>query len=202
MRDDSSAHKRLFGPVSAVTQVGLLTVALGAITALAAESKFIGPVTGEREFAVSGTALSGTGSNDQDFDSSSLGFSGELGWYISPQTLVGVRQSVSYADLDGDSVNYVNQEFWNGSTRGFVDYHFGDAYWRPFAGAGLGAVYGDGISDSAFCGLELGLKYYVLPKTFLMGRAEYQWFFGSSGDTQDNFDGGAWAFTISLGYNF
>lgn len=195
MRNDASADNRAFRCVSGVTKAGLLAVTLGAFPAIAAEqTQSIGPVAGEREFT-----LSGTGSSDRDFDNSSLGVSADLGWYYSERTLIGVRQSLNYADVEGESID---EDFWNGSTRGFVDYHFGNVYWRPFVGASLGGVYGDGISDSAFGGLEVGVKYYVLQETFLMGRAEYQWFFDSSSDAQDNFDDGAWAYTIGMGYNY
>lgn len=195
MRSDSLEDNRAFRRVSRVTKAGLMAMTLGVCPAIAAEqTQSVGPATGDREFT-----LSGTGSSDRDFDSSSLGVSADLGWYYSERTLIGVRQSLNYADIEGESVD---DDFWNGSTRGFVDYHFGDTHWRPFVGASLGGVYGDGISDSAFGGLEAGVKYYVLAETFLMGRAEYQWFFDSSSDARDNFDDGAWAYTIGMGYNF
>jgi hypothetical protein len=196
MTNPATVDKRSLRRVHGVAKAGLiLAVALVAFPASAAEpARSVGPVTGDREFT-----LSGTGSSDRDFDNSSFGISADLGWYYSERTLIGVRQSVSYADIEGESIS---DDFWNGATRGFVDYHFGGAYWRPFLGASLGVVYGDGISDSAFGGLEVGMKYYVLEKTFLMGRAEYQWFFDSSSDARDNFDDGAWAYTIGMGYNF
>lgn len=195
MRNHASADKRAFRGLHGIATAGILAAALGALPAIAAEQTHsIGPVTGEREFT-----LSGTGSSDRDFDNSSFGVSADIGWYYSERTLIGVRQSLSYADIEGESIS---NDFWNGSTRGFVDYHFGEAYWRPFVGASLGGVYGDGVNDSAFGGLEVGVKYYVLQKTFLMGRAEYQWFFSSSSDARDNFDDGAWAYTVGMGYNF
>lgn len=195
MRIHRLEDERAFCRVSRAAKAGLVALTLGAFPAIAAEQvQSVGPATGDREFT-----LSGTGSSDRDFDSSSLGASADLGWYYSERTLIGVRQSLNYADIEGESID---DDFWNGSTRGFVDYHFGDAHWRPFVGASLGGVYGDGISDSAFGGLEAGVKYYVLSETFLMGRAEYQWFFDSSSDAQDNFDDGAWAYTIGMGYNF
>lgn len=181
--------------VSGVAKAGLLAMTLGALPLVAAaQTQSVGPVTGEREFT-----LSGTGSSDKDFDNSSIGISGDFGWYLSERTLVGVRQSINYADVEGESFK---DDFWNGATRGFVDYHFGGAAWRPFLGASLGAIYGEGVNDSAFAGLEAGMKYYVLPKTFLMGRAEYLWFFDSSSSARHNFDDGAWAYTIGMGYNF
>lgn len=176
----------------------LLCVTLGlfpvATLAQSGSTSSLGPVQGEREFT-----LSGTGSSDKDFDSSSIGVSADIGWYRSRELLLGLRQSVNFADIEGQDIT---DDFWNGSTRGYVNYHFGHTAWRPFVGASLGAVYGDGVNDSGFAGLEAGLKYYVLPKTFIMGRAEYQWFFDDGGDVDDQFDKGAWAYTLGLGYNF
>ncbi len=154
-----------------------------------------GPDQGDREFS-----LSGTGSSDQSFDSGSFGVTGDLGWYLRDNMVVGVRQSISYASIQGESIK---DDFWNGSTRGYMNHQFLNANARPFVGASLGGIYGDGVKDSAFAGLETGLKYYVLPKTYFLGRVEYQFFFNSTSDATDAFqDDGAWAYTVGLGYNF
>jgi len=154
----------------------------------------VGPDTGDREFT-----LSGTGTSDKDFDNSSFGVSADLGWFRSAQLVLGIRQSLNFADIEGEDLN---DDFWNGSTRGYVDYHFGQGPARPFVGASLGGVYGDGVNDGGFAGLELGLKYYALEKTFILARAEYQFFFDSSDDANDNFDDGAWAYVFGIGFNF
>ncbi|WMC12110.1 OmpA family protein [Oceanimonas pelagia] len=154
----------------------------------------IGPNQGDREFS-----LSGTGSSSKDFDNSSFGISADYGWYLSDRTLAGIRQSISYADVEGEGLT---DDFWNGSTRGFVDYHFGQNAARPFVGASLGAIYGDGVNDTGIAGLEAGLKYYLLPTTFIQARAEYQFLFDSGDSASDNFDDGAWAYTFGMGLNF
>lgn len=41
-----------------------------------------------------------------------------------------------------------------------------------------------------------------MPKTFVMVRAEYQWFFEDGNDVDNQFDKGAWAYTFGLGYDF
>src|SRR5690606_2167340 len=60
----------------------LLCVTLGlfpvATLAQSGSTSSLGPVQGEREFT-----LSGTGSSDKDFDSSSIGVSADIGWYRS-----------------------------------------------------------------------------------------------------------------------
>lgn len=174
--------------------VGFLSVLPLAATAQSGSSSGFGPNTGDREFS-----LSGTGGGDEDFDNSSIGLSGDLGWYLQPNVVVGIRQSVNYADIEGESAS---DDFWNGSTRGYADYQFGQHKFRPLVGASLGAIYGDAVKDSGFAGLEAGAKYYVLPKTYFLGRMEYQWFFDSSSDSDDAFEDGAWAYTVGIGYNF
>ena len=169
---------------------------LGALpmTAFAQSTRF-GPDEGEREFSISGT-----GSNDQDFNSGTFGLTADLGWYLRKDMVAGVRQSVSYADIEGEDVS---NDFWNGATRGYINYQFLDDRAKPFVGASLGGIYGDGINNSAFAGLETGLKYYVQTKTYFLARVEYQFFFDSSSDASDAFqDDGAFAYTVGLGYNF
>ncbi|GAA3530841.1 hypothetical protein GCM10022394_07650 [Zobellella aerophila] len=158
------------------------------------QTQNIGPSKGDREFS-----LSGTGTSDKDFDNSSFGISADLGWYLTDRTVAGVRQSVSYADIQGEDLS---DDFWNGSTRGYIDYHFGSRAARPFVGASLGAIYGNGVEETGTAGLEAGLKYYVLPSTYILGRAEYQFLFDSGSSANDNFDDGAWAYVFGIGFNF
>ncbi|MFN2349912.1 MAG: hypothetical protein ABR558_10135 [Thioalkalivibrio sp.] len=153
-----------------------------------------GPVAGDRELSISGT-----GTNDRKFDNGSFGLVGDYGWYRSDNMVFGIRQSVNYATIKGESVK---NDFWNGSTRGYATHHFGTTQLRPFVGGSLGFIYGDGVKDTGFAGLETGVKYYVLPKTYLLGRADYQWFFDNSNDADDSFKDGAWALTVGMGYNF
>lgn len=169
---------------------------LGALPlAVSAQSSQFGPDEGDREFS-----LSGTGSNDRDFNSGSFGVTGDLGWYLRDNVVGGVRQSVNFADIEGEGVT---DDFWNGSTRGYLDYQFLNDRARPFVGGSLGGIYGDGVKDSAFAGLEAGIKYYVQTKTYFLARAEYQFLFSDTDDAADAFqDDGIWAYTVGLGYNF
>jgi hypothetical protein len=182
---------RLFTAGLALLPAAILSTA---VAAQPAQISNLGPAQGDREIT-----LSGTGVGDRNFNSGSFGVSGDYGWYSSPRTLYGFRQSINYASIENASLK---NDFWNGSTRFFADYHFGAAALRPFIGASLGGIYGDGVSNSAFAGLETGFKYYVLPKTFLLARAEYQWFFEKARNVDDNFDQGAWAYTLGIGFNF
>lgn len=163
--------------------------------AVFAQSPEFGPHQGDREFSISGT-----GSSDQDFNSGSFGVTGDMGWYLEDHLVAGVRQSVTYASIEGEDIK---DDFWNGSTRGYLNYQFLDDRARPFVGGSLGGVYGDGVNDSAFAGLEMGLKYYVQTMTYFLARVEYQFLFSSTSDAADAFqDDGAWAYTVGLGYNY
>lgn len=160
-----------------------------------AQTSTYGPDRGDREFSISGT-----GSSDRNFDSGSFGVTGDMGWYLRDRVVGGIRQSVNYASIEGESII---DDFWNGSTRGYFNYHFLSDRARPFIGGSLGGIYGDGVKDSAFAGLEAGAKYYVQTKTYFLARVEYQFLFDSTNDAADAFqDDGAWAYTVGLGYNF
>ncbi len=164
-------------------------------TTASAQTSEFGPRQGDQEFSISGT-----GSSDRNFDSGSFGVTGDLGWYLRDHVVAGVRQSINYASIEGESIS---DDFWNGSTRGYINYQFLADRTRPFVGASLGAIYGDGVEDSAFAGLEAGVKHYVQAKTYFLARIEYQFLFSSTNDATDAFqDDGAWAYTVGLGYNF
>ncbi|MFC1680842.1 outer membrane beta-barrel protein [Pseudomonadota bacterium] len=154
----------------------------------------VGPQAGDREFT-----LAGTGSGDKNFDNGNLGLSFDLGWYRSDKFVWGLRQSVNYADVKGANIS---DDYWNGSTRGYLDYHFGTGAARPFIGGSLGGIYGDGVNSTGVAGLEVGLKYYALEKTFILARAEYQFFFENSDEAKDNFSDGAWQYVLGVGYHF
>ncbi len=169
---------------------------LGALPmAASAQTSEFGPRHGDQELSISGT-----GTSDRNFDSGTFGVTGDLGWYLRDNAVVGIRQSINYASIEGESIR---GDFWNGSTRGYYNYHFRTGRSRPFLGASLGGVYGDGIKNSAFAGLEAGIKHYVQQRTYLLARAEYQFLFSSTSDATDAFqDSGAWAYTVGLGFNF
>ena len=180
-------------------KVNTATIALCFLGALpmaaVAQSSQFGPDQGEREFSISGT-----GSSDQNVDSGSFGVTGDLGWFLKNDLVTGIRQSVNYASIEGEGIE---DDFWNGSTRGYLNYQFLDQRARPFVGGSLGGIYGDGVNDSAFAGLETGMKYYVQTKTYFIARVEYQFFFDNADDASDSFqDDGAWAYSVGLGYNF
>lgn len=163
----------------------LLIAALFPVAALAA------PTAGDQE-----VTLSGAGSSDKDFDDTVLSVQGSWGKYLSESSLWGIRQTINARDSEGESVKF------DGSTRAFYDYHFGDGNFRPFVGASIGGVYGEGVDDTFMAGPELGVKYWVLDRTFIQAMVEYQFLFKSASDANDRYDDGAFFYSVGLGYNF
>jgi outer membrane protein W len=151
-----------------------------------------GPEKGDWE-----VQLGAGGSNDADFENGGFNVDGTLGYYVTDNLEVALRQSVSYNDTGGESS-------WNGTTRAAVDYHFPllDNRLRPFIGANLGYVYGDTVDDTWAAGPEAGAKFYVKDETFLFGRAEYQFLFDDGDDLEDEFSDGQWIYTVGIGFNF
>ena len=149
-----------------------------------------GPEQGDWELL-----LSGAGNSNKEIDAGSFNVSGTLGTYLTDEILVALRQSVGYSDLGGSSN-------WAGNTRVAADYHFDLGKFRPFIGANVGYVYGDGVNDTWAGGPEAGLKWYLQEEAFVFGRVEYQFFFESSDDVEDNFDDGNFIYTLGIGMNF
>lgn len=174
---------------------GLPMVAAAQTLAAGSLTPVLGPSAGDREFSISGT-----GAGDKGFNSGAFGISGDYGWYQGDNVVIGVRQSINYASISGASLR---NDFWNGSTRAYANYQFLNDALQPFVGGSLGAVYGDGIQNSAFAGLEGGVKYYLQPKAYLLSRVEYQFMFESSSEVADAFqENGVLAYTVGLGVNF
>jgi hypothetical protein len=150
-----------------------------------------GPRRDDRELIVGGS-----GGADRSFDNSFGGASVSYGYFVS-DTLSGIlRQSINYANPE----NAGSQ--WNGATRLAVDQHFLTGPLRPFLGANVGRVYGEGVRDSWVAGLEGGMKYYVQPRTFLHATLEYGWLFQRARSFDDRFDNGQWNWSLGVGFNF
>lgn len=177
-------------------RLALATILLACAPALAsaqdARDYRTGAKAGDHEIT-----LSGTGSNNNDFDSGSFGISGSYGYYFTPAFELSLRQSISWSGSDN------SDDTWTGSTRIAADYHFNTSgRLRPFVGANIGYIYGDNVNNTGTIGPELGLKYFVNDTTFVLVQTEYQWFFDDGNDVGDSFDDGAFQHTVGLGFVF
>lgn len=159
--------------------------------ARASDNTFILPQAGTREIT-----LGGNGTSNKDFDSSAGGAVVSFGQYLNSNTEILLRQTVNYANPPTSGAQ------WNGATKIAVDQNFSDSRLRPFAGVNFGGLYGQNVRDTWAAGLEGGVKYYVLPRTFVAAAVEYGWLFRHAHNIDDQFDKGAWNWSVGLGFNF
>jgi hypothetical protein len=167
-----------------MTKTGLIT-ALTLAVACASPLALGQPENGDREFT-----MAGSGTSDNGFDNTAFGMSASIGWFATDQFEWGLRQDVGVTDTDGGATDFT------GGTRLFLDYHLNLGNWQPFAGVSFGALYGDNVDKTFSAGPELGIKYYVKPKTFILLNASYQF------DVKESADSGTTFYTAGLGFNF
>lgn len=150
------------------------------------------PEQGVHEFTIGGS-----GASNKDFDNSLGGVNFSFGTYLNGATEVLLRQTINYSNpSDADSA-------WNGSTKIALDQHFwAHGKWRPFVGVNAGRIYGESVRDTWTAGLETGVKYYVLPRTFIAATIEYGWLFQHARSVEDRFDDGQWNWSLGVGFNF
>ena len=135
--------------------------------------------------------LAASGSNDQDFDSGAVGFSGSIGYFFSKEFEVGVRQGLTWAD-GGDN----GDSSWTGDTRIFADYHFDLDRWQPYVGVFAGYIYGDVNEESWVGGPEVGVKYFVNSTTFIDVNAAYAF------NLEEGLDEGAFFYQLGVGFRW
>jgi hypothetical protein len=166
-----------------------LVIAAAAVTLLASgmQAQVYGPAAGDWELT-----LEGRGANDKKFDNGGFGVSGSLGYFMTDNWEVALRQEVSYSNFGGSR--------WNGISMVAVDYHFNFDRWSPFIGLGFGGIYGDDVKNSFLAGPEIGVKYYVKPKTFIQAKMDYQWIFRRAREIDNRFDDGRFGYSLGIGF--
>ena len=162
-----------------------VAVALMLLPAAAANAQF---QAGDWELT-----LGGSGSNGPDFDGTTWAVNGSLGYFLSKEFEVGVRQTIGYTDIGVGSD-------WAGSTRVFADYHFDMGRWQPYVGGNFGYVYGG--ADSFLAAPEAGVKFFVNSTTFIALTAEYQFFFDDGDDASDSFSDGQFLYGLNIGFRW
>jgi hypothetical protein len=139
--------------------------------------------------------ISGSGSNDESFDSTVFNIEAGLGCFVTPNLEGIYRQEISFADLPGGNS-------WNGSTRLSFDYHFNLKPCYPYLGGSIGYVYGDAVKEQFIAGPEGGVKYFVNDTTFITGGVEYQILFKDVANADNNFDNGRFVYILGIGFKF
>jgi hypothetical protein len=135
--------------------------------------------------------LVGSGGSDRDLDSTVLSAGGSLGYFLSPEVEVGVRQSVGFSDIEGGDSTF------DGITRAFLLYHFDLDRWQPFVGVNGGYRYGDLTVDDMVGGLEGGVKWFANNTTFIYATIGYDVLLRRSWR-----DSGGWVYGLGIGFRF
>jgi hypothetical protein len=149
---------------------------------------------GDLELTLGGNAIGG-----RDFDGIAGGINASVGYFLTDEFELGVRQSVNYTDV-GTAPDAGGQ--LSGSTRVFADFHFDLGQWQPYVGANIGYVYGDGTADTWAAAPEAGVKYFLNSTTFVFAAAEYQFFFDEADNVDDAFSEGQFIYSLGLGVKF
>jgi len=139
--------------------------------------------------------LSGQAANSADLDGVQIAVNGSLGYFITDNLELSIRQSLGYSDIFVDSA-------LNGSTRVAADFHFDLEAWQPFVGGNFGYVYGDVVNDTFEAAPEAGIKWFVNSTTFVFAMVEYQFFFDSGDAIGDSFSDGQFLWSLGLGFRF
>jgi hypothetical protein len=168
----------------------VLSVLAVAAVALAPRSTYAYFEEGDKEITLSGTAANGN-----DFDGVVAGVNGSLGYFMTDNLELSIRQTISYTDINvGSSLN--------GSTRVALDFHFDLEALQPFVGGNFGYVYGDAVNDTFEAAPEAGLKWFVNSTTFIFAMAEYQFFFDNGDSASSSFSDGQFVYTLGIGFRF
>ena len=163
----------------------MVVAALALLPALAAQAQF---QAGDYELTLGANAAHGPDLNGVAFSGN-----GSLGYLLTNQLELGLRQTIGYSDVTGAG----GGSAWNASTRFALDYHFDMGRWQPYIGANIGYVYGDGVQDTFEAAPEAGIKFFVNTTTFVYGMAEYQIFFNH--DKGAAFDKGSFVYSLGFG---
>jgi len=139
--------------------------------------------------------LSGQGANGPDFNGTNFGVSFGLGYFVSKELEVAVRQSVNYSDDTGAGSSFA------GITDLAIDYHFDMGRWQPFLGANVGYRWGD-VHNTFLAGPEGGVKYFVNANTFIEFSVQYEFFFDNNSDASDAFSDGQFIYNLGIGFKW
>jgi hypothetical protein len=132
--------------------------------------------------------LGGSGGNDRDFRTGNFSVNGSLGYFLTKEFEVAVRQSFNWGD-GGSS--------WSASTVAAADYHFDLDRLQPFVGVSIGYAYGSGGNEDGWsAGPEGGVKYFVNSTTFIYAQASYLF------NLEESISDGSWFYGAGIGFKW
>jgi hypothetical protein len=165
----------------------LIKCTVVALASAGVASTFAQPQGGDWEFT-----LGGSGNANNKFSTGGFGLSGSVGYFFNENFETALRQNWNY-DTSGPN------DQWSGATRLAADWHFLLGNFVPFVGANVGLDY-NRYDNSWGVGPELGFKYYVHERTFILAMGEYRWNFDRIRDIDNNSDNGTFVFTVGVGF--
>jgi outer membrane protein W len=168
----------------------MFVAAFALLPAAAAHAQF---QAGDWELTLGANAAHGPDLNGVTFAGT-----GSLGYFLTNEVELGLRQSVGYSDVTQNS----GGSSWNASTRIALDYHFDLNRWQPYVGANIGYVYGDGVNDTFEAAPEAGIKFFVNSTTFIQFGVEYQFFFDKGSDATQAFSDGQFVYGLNIGFRW
>ena len=136
--------------------------------------------------------ISGSGESDRELRSNVFTLGAGLGYFFTPGWEGVIRQDLTVLDPEPGGTD------WRFATAVGLDYHFDLRNWRPFLGASVGYRYGD-VEEVWFAGPEAGIKAFITETSFFQLLVQYQIFFESVDDIDDNFDIGRFAYGVGIG---
>lgn len=133
--------------------------------------------------------LTGTGQSTDDFDDSSFGVTGSLGYYLTKNFVMTVKQGAQIASANDTTLG-------GGRTIVQAAWQWDFAKWQPYIGMNAGGVYGAAVRDEFVAGPEIGLKYYVNESTFMFGNIGYEV------PVDECCNNGVVPYSLGIGFNF
>lgn len=125
-----------------------------------------GAVSAEQQANNFELILAGAGKSTKSFDENDGGISAQLGFFLTKSVELGIRQ---HAFINTDNGNTTVAA----ASAAFADYHFNLGNFQPFIGVGGLFNYGGGVQQNFDIGPEAGIKFFVLPKTFIVAQGSY-----------------------------
>ena len=137
--------------------------------------------------------LNAAGVSENDFDSNVFSLEGSFGYFFT-KNIEGADPAVFQHLFRGRPRQQLECQHPRR-----LDYHLDMGRFWPFFGGSIGYTYGDDVTDTWTAGLEGGLKYFVNPTTFILGRIEYDWLLDSD---DSGFSDATWVYVIGIGFKW
>jgi hypothetical protein len=140
--------------------------------------------------------LGGSADNGSRFNGVTAGGNGAIGYFLTDQFELGVRQSVEYNDIGTTG--------WAATTALALDFNLplGDqGQIMPYFGGNVGYTYGDNVTNTWVGGPEAGVKIFLNNSTFIYFNASYEITFDRH-STTTAFSEGEFEYGLGLGLRF